>query len=152
MIMKRDRIYVDTSVIGGCLDEEFAMSSVALLEMARQRKVVLIVSDLLSNELIMAPEEVRALIEALPAESVEKLKVTPESEVLLEAYLKAKIVGRRSENDAHHVALATIARAMVILSWNFKNIVHFDKIIKFNDVNRRHGYDPVEIRTPEEYV
>ena len=30
-------------------------------------------------------------------------------------------------NDAMHVALATVAKADVV-SWNFKHIVHFDKI------------------------
>jgi hypothetical protein len=33
------RVYADTSVIGGCLDKEFAQESRALLDMARQGKL-----------------------------------------------------------------------------------------------------------------
>jgi len=40
----------------------------------------------------------------------------------------------------------------VLLSWNFKHIVHLDKIRKFNSVNLRLGYPLVEIRSPKEYV
>ena len=33
---------------------------------------------------------------------------------------------------------------------NFKHIVHFEKIRKFNAVNREYSYKPIEIRTPRE--
>jgi predicted nucleic acid-binding protein len=150
--MKKERVYVDTSVIGGCFDEEFADASQGLVEMALTGKIVLVVSDLLARELALAPAEVRAIVDALPGDSVEKVKVNAETEALMEAYLKAKVVGRRSANDAHHVAVATIAKAGVILSWNFKHIVHLDKIKKFNAVNVIHGYGTVEIRSPKEFV
>jgi predicted nucleic acid-binding protein len=52
------RVYVDTSVIGGCLDKEFAEESQSLLELARQGSLVLLVSDLLLRELRKAPTAV----------------------------------------------------------------------------------------------
>jgi hypothetical protein len=65
----RLRVYIDTSVIGGCLDEEFAEESKALL-----------------------------------------------------------------------------------VSWNFKHIVHVEKIRGFNSVNLREGYPTIDIRSPKEVV
>ena len=150
--MSKDRVYVDTSVIGGCFDVEFALESKALLELARTGDIVLIVSNLLSEELALAPKKVRSYFEALPPSSIEKVEMTPESDALVAAYLDAKVVGPSSENDAHHVALATLAKATVILSWNFRHIVHLDKIKGFNAVNRARGYGAIEIRTPREYV
>ena len=47
---------------------------------------------------------------------------------------------------------ASVHRADVLLSWNFKHVVHLDKIRKFNSVNLRLGYPPIEIRSPKEYV
>ena len=38
--MPQFRVYVDTSVIGGCLDEEFADPSRQLLDWAREGKIV----------------------------------------------------------------------------------------------------------------
>ena len=150
--MKKDRVYVDTSVIGGCLDEEFAQWSLPLLAMAKQGEVLLLVSDLLIEELQEAPEEVRELLPAIPASSQLLIHANDETDLLLQAYIKEKIVGRRYTTDAHHVAMASVYRADVLLSWNFKHIVHLDKIRKFNGVNLGLGFPLVEIRSPKEYV
>jgi hypothetical protein len=50
--MHKRRIYIDTSVVGGCCDPEFADARCALIEMARRGEIVLIVSDLLLVEVI----------------------------------------------------------------------------------------------------
>ncbi len=146
------RVYVDTSVIGGCLDEEFAEESQALLDMARHGNLLLLVSDLLLEELAKAPPAVLAVLAELPPDATETLTTTEESRRLRDAYLAANVVGTASESDAHHVALATVARADLIVSWNFKHIVHVDKIKMFNAVNLMHGYGLIDIRSPLEVV
>ena len=78
--------------------------------------------------------------------------MSPESELLRDRYLAAGVVGPASVDDAHHVALATIAHADLIVSWNFKHIVHFEKIRGFNAVNLREGYQTIEIHSPKEVV
>lgn len=150
--MKRLRIYIDTSVVGGCLDAGFADDSCALLEMARRGGVALLVSDLLAAELMRAPAEVQAVYIGLPESAMERTERSHETERLRDLYLVAGIVGPASAQDAHHVAIATVAGADVIVSWNFKHLVHFDKIRGFNAVNLREGYSPVEIRSPKEMV
>jgi len=150
--MKKDRVYVDTSVIGGCLDDEFAEWSLPVIEMAMAGEIILLVSDLLVAELQEAPGEVQNLLTGVPASNQELIQVNDETDSLLQAYMKEKIVGRRYTTDAHHVAMASVHRADVLLSWNFKHIVHLDKIRKFNSVNLRLGYPLVEIRSPKEYV
>ena len=62
------------------------------------------------------------------------------------------ILGKASLNDALHVAIATVAKADMIVSWNFKHIVHFEKIRMFNAVNLREGYGIIDIRSPLEVV
>lgn len=54
--------------------------------------------------------------------------VSPMSIALQEAYLKAGVVTPKWEADALHVAVATVQRCRVIVSWSFQHIVHFDKI------------------------
>ena len=39
-----------------------------------------------------------------------------------------------------HVALATVHNADILVSWNFRHIVHFDTIAKFNAVNMEYGF------------
>ena len=138
------RVYVDTSVIGGCLDEEFADESRALLDLARDGRLVLLVSDLLLEELASAPPAVLEVLAALPPDATETLTTTEGSRRLRDAYLAAGVVGAASERDAHHVALASVARADLIVSWNFKHIVHVDKIRMFNAVNLMQGHGLIE--------
>jgi len=150
--MKQLRIYVDTSVIGGCFDEEFAEDSKTLLQMVTDGKIRLIVSDILADELELAPQEVQKKFGGLPPQHLEAVQQSKETERLRDLYLDAEVVGEARKNDAHHVAIATVARADMIVSWNFKHIVHFEKIRGFNAVNIREGYLPIDIRSPKEVV
>ena len=45
-----------------------------------------------------------------------------------------------------------IAHADLIVSWNFRHIVHFDKIRGFNAVNLQEGYPLIDIRSPKEVI
>jgi len=144
------RIYVDTSVVGGCLDDKFAADSRQLFELARRGIIRLLVSDVLFRELSAAPPEVRALLPALPPQSVEIVSITEDVLDLRDAYLQAGVVGAPSVDDAAHVAAATVARADAIVSWNFRHIVRLDRIRAYNQVNLANGYGVLTILTPRE--
>lgn len=148
--MKPLRIYADASVIGGCLDVEFADASRRFMDAVRGGRYVLLASPLLQDELRDAPEEVRKVLASLPADRVEAVILTPEVIALRDAYLAAGVVGPASRNDATHVAAATAAHADAIVSWNFRHIVRLDKIKAYNQVNLLHGYGILTILTPLE--
>jgi len=150
--MKRLRIYIDTSVVGGCFDSDFETESRALFDMIKAGRLIAVVSSLLADELRLAPSKVQAILVELPSKGVESITVDLEAISLRDAYLAAGVVGDAQSNDALHVALATVARADMIVSWNFKHIVHFDKIRGFTAVNLREGYLPIEIRSPREII
>ncbi|HYF68185.1 MAG TPA: hypothetical protein VD884_08615 [Ohtaekwangia sp.] len=71
---------------------------------------------------------------------------------LADQYISAKVVGRTSIQDCRHIAMATVNRADVLASWNFKHIVNLDRIKGYNSVNLRLGYPTIEIRTPQELI
>jgi len=148
--MPQFRVYVDTSVIGGCLDEEFADPSRQLLDWAREGKIVLLVSDVVIDELGEAPEAVRAIFAGLPIESVERIAVDDRVRSLRDAYLSGGIIGPASAYDATHVAAASVATADAICSWNFRHIVRLDRIKAYNEVNARNGYGTLTIMSPRE--
>jgi hypothetical protein len=146
------RCYLDTSVVGGYYDAEFAESTRALIDEIRCQRVVGVISDLVVSELRGAPAKVRDLL--LPGFGApwEVIEETEESMVLAKAYLEAGVVAERFEDDCRHVAMATVDRVDILLSWNCRHIVHYDKIRLFNAVNLIKGYDPLEIRTPSEVI
>jgi hypothetical protein len=147
--MKRLRIYVDTSVFGGCLDPGFAEWSHALMEDFRTDRSVLVVSDVTMGEVAMAPGPVRELFLKL-LEIAEELPVTAEALELLRAYESQGILAPRFRNDMLHIAIATVAEVDVLVSWNFRHIVRLDKIRLFNGINLQLGYKPLTIYSPRE--
>ena len=150
--MKRPRIYVDTSVFGGCYDKEFAVESLKLFQEIRSGKYILIVSQTTLLELEPAPDRVQKVMADVPDTSIQKVILDAEGIALRDAYIKTGILTIDSEADAEHIALATIAQADFLVSWNFKHIVHYDKINGFNAVNLLHGYKPIVIYSPKEVV
>lgn len=150
--MKRLRLYLDTSVFGGCFDAVFEKDSNALLQAARRDKFILLISELVSTELLKAPDTVKGIIPSLVGVDVEQLQFTVEAEELAQAYLKAGVLTAKSETDAQHVALATVTRADAIVSWNFKHIVQLQKMKQYNQVNLSLGYGFLQIVTPKEVL
>jgi len=92
------------------------------------------------------------LLDTIPQKSSERVETSEESRHLRDAYLEAGILSPKWASDAHHIALATIACADLIVSWNFKHIVHVNKIKLFNAMNLLHGYPLIDIRSPFEIV
>ena len=148
--MKTPRIYLDTSVLGGCFDREFATWSNGLLEDFRAGRFVPVLSDLLAAEIGRAPEAVQAVHAELLALSSDRITVTPAALDLLAAYEARSVLGPKFRSDMLHIALATVADVDVLVSWNFKHIVRFDKIRLFNAVNLEQGYKPLTIHSPRE--
>lgn len=66
--------------------------------------------------------------------------------------LSRKVVGATSFNDCIHIATATIHRADILVSWNFKHIVNVYRIRGYNSINLRMNYPTLEIRSPKEIV
>jgi len=150
--MFRPRIYVDTSVIGGCLDDEFKDYSKLLFKEFSSGKKRIVVSDLVLFELEGAPEDVKDVLHGIPQGSIEYVFLNEESLSLAGTYLKEDVIAENSIADARHIAIATIERVDVLVSWNFKHIVNLNRIRRFNAVNLKLGYPTIEIRSPSEVL
>lgn len=146
------RLYLDTSVFGGCFDaaEGWDVDSLRIIGYLLTGKAELVTSAVVEKELESAPAKIRKLYEGVPEECKLRVPLTGTAEDLAEAYLAAGVVGRRWIEDCQHVALATLARADAIVSWNFKHIVRMDRIRGFNAVNLAQGHSLVQIISPKE--
>lgn len=145
------RVYADTSVYGGVLDDRFASVSRKFFQQVREGKFTLIISPLVQLELHGAPQEVRELFAEMAA-IAETVGETDDAVRLMAAYVAAGILSDSARTDALHVALATTSGCRAIISWNFKHIVHFGKIPLYNAVNRVNGYPEIGIHTPQEVI
>lgn len=148
--MKKPRIYIDTSVIGGCFDDEFSKWSSSLMRDFATGTFVPILSDVVAAEIQDAPEAVRQEYDRLVRGEHEFTLVTDEAVELADAYQRRGILTPKFYDDGLHIALASIAEADLLVSWNFRHIVRFDKIRLFNSVNLELGYKPLQIYSPRE--
>jgi predicted nucleic acid-binding protein len=146
------RVYIDTSVVGGIYDIEFDIFTKMFFDKAFRGEITLIVSDLLEEELINAPTDIKTFFKTLPTEQLEFVKLTKDSIALAELYIAEKVVGETSRADCRHIALATINKADVLVSWNFKHIVNLKRIRGYNSINLREGLHTLEIRSPKELM
>ncbi len=150
--MKRDRIYIDTSIVGGFYDVEFEKETKLLFEKLANKEIIFVVSDLLDLELRNAPEKVRNLLFNYPNDCFQRVEITEECEQLANEYINEKVVGKTSYEDCLHIAIATINNVDVLASWNFKHIVNLQRIKGYNSVNIKYGYNLLEIRNPKDLI
>jgi len=141
---------VDSSVIGGCFDPEFEKWSNGLFRDFHVGTFLPVISEIVDAEMADAPEEVKEKYAELLALEPEFISLTKEASDLAEYYLKEKILSLNYGDDALHIAIATVAQVDILLSWNFRHIVHYGKIRQFNAVNLRYGYNLIQIYSPRE--
>lgn len=115
-------------------------------------EIICIYSDLTIGELDNVPQKVRDFFAELPAEHLEFVRMTDEILILSRHYIAEKVVGETSFDDCVHIALATIHKADILVSWNFKHIVNVYLIRGYNSVNLRQGYTTLEIRSPKDII
>jgi predicted nucleic acid-binding protein len=148
--MRPPRVYVDTSVFGGSQDVEFDTDSQRFFDRVRAGDFEVLVSRMVLEELASAPSHVQGVLRTLPPDRFVVLERTAETLRLADAYIDAGVLTASKRTDALHVAAATVARADLILSWNFRHMVNYDRIRGFSAVNLMQGYHPVDIRSPQE--
>ncbi len=148
--MKTLRIYLDTSVIGGCFDEEFALWSNSIMKDIQNKIFIGVTSEIVKAEITDAPDNVKEKFFEYLEMNPEVLKINTEALALVDVYLEHKILSERFRNDMLHIALATIANVDILVSWNFKHIVRYDHIRQFNAVNLEQGYHTLNIHSPRE--
>lgn len=145
------RVYVDTSVFGGFFDSEFDLASQKFFNQVKRNEFKLVTSAVVYEEIQPAPKEVKLFFEEM-LQYAEIIEVTSEALELRDAYLKENIVSSKYLDDALHVALATVSGCQIILSWNFKHIVHYHKIPLYNAVNTLKEYNHIKIFSPLEVI
>ena len=71
---------------------------------------------------------------------LERVEVDNDILTLATKYIEEKVVGQTSFDDCIHIATATIHKADILASWNFKHIVNIYRIRGYNSINLRMNY------------
>ena len=84
----KQRIYIDTSVVGGFFDDEFKETTIMLFDRLDKNEVIFVVSDLLDLELINAPQNVKELLLKYSADKFQRVELTEEAINLANTYIE----------------------------------------------------------------
>jgi len=149
------RIYIDTSVINGLYAEDAPWIKEAtenFFTVARRNNYTVYASDFVITEIERTPNPVRRkkLLNAIKKCKLKKILTTEESEKLAEIYIRNDIIPHKYFPDALHIAIATVHKIPVMVSWNFRHIVRHETRIGVNAVNKKYSYMQIDICSPEE--
>ena len=109
---------------------------------------IAVISDITLDELSFSRPEVLNHLSSVSDDYKEYAANDEESEELAEHYIREGAVTKAFHEDALHIAIATIHKVDVLVSWNFKHIVNLNRIRKYNAVNLMTGYPMIESEIP----
>ena len=109
------------------------------------------ISNITEGELLNAPERVKTLSNDLQID-YEVLELTDEAVNLALEYIKNNVVGQASYDDCLHIAIATVAKLDLVVSWNFKHIVNIKRIRGYNGIDFKYADPAIEIRSPKDLI
>jgi len=151
MVKQGIKVYIETSVISGYGRKRFHNDLMKFFDLIREGVFVPVISAHTIGELYdqKTPIEV---INNLNNISYDQFATTEEMLTLAEKYMIKKIIHENFEDDALHIAIATVLGVDVLVSWNLTHIANDITIPLFNKVNIEEGYKPIEIKKPEEIM
>ena len=96
------------------------------------------------------PEKQKQLKSVITQYNLKVLEKTKAAEKLAEKYHEELKLPEKYFNDLLHIAIATVYKMDVVVSWNLKHIVKLKTILAVEKVNKRFKYTTIHISTPEE--
>lgn len=78
--------------------------------------------------------------------------VTAEAITLAQSLIDAAAIPPKAAEDALHIALAVVAGADYLITWNCKHIANAALQAKIEQVCRARGYEPTRICTPDQLL
>ena len=154
--MKKLKIYLDTTIVSflNAMDAlEKRKVTLQFWELAKKAEFQIVLSQLTLDELLRCKEQKRnILFDYLKEIEFDVLEITTEVELLARKYLDEKIIPLKYQDDAYHLAVASVYQCDVIASWNFEHIVKFSTIIGVNGINKMLGYKEIGILSPESLI
>ncbi len=149
------KVYLDSSVIGGLIDEEppgRKAATAAFFETVEAGgRFEPHISALVIDEIRKGPTKLGREFHGLTERMhFRMLQVSEEARDLALRYVRQDIIPQAERNDALHLALATVTGMDMVISWNFRHMVNLRRIRGVNGVNLIHGYRQIDVRSPEE--
>ena len=145
---KKLTLYFDTSIINFAFSDDAPdkkTRTLKLIEEIRAGRYEVFISDIVLREILEAPDAKKVkLVKLIQDLQPVELEFTVECYELAHEYIK--------EDDAFHIAVASVNNLDAIISWNFKHIVKLKTKKEVLGINALMGYKEIEIYSPLEVI
>jgi predicted nucleic acid-binding protein len=154
MLMRKSRVYVETSVWNFLLAEDVADRRVAAKSFFNNcEKFDFFIGELVMEEILKAPETIKKqLVKLIEETKPIQLQLDREIISLADYYVERKIIPVKFRNDAFHIAYATFYDLEYLVSYNFRHIVKVKTKDEIKTANLLRGYRTPTITIPEELI
>jgi predicted nucleic acid-binding protein len=143
-------IYLDTTIISALFDDrtpERKMHTEFFWSKLSEYNVH--ISDLVIDEINGASDVLRTKMRD-KTQHFKKLPISANAETLASMYVENGIFPLKYFDDALHVAIASINKISVLISWNFTHLVKIKTRRMVALINAVQNFNPVEIVSPLE--
>jgi hypothetical protein len=96
------------------------------------------------------PEAAKKRLQSIT--DVPVLELTPEALALAKSFIEPGAIPKKAEEDALHIAVATVNGMDFLLTWNCKHIANAEIQKRIRTISQDHGYEAPMICTPEELM
>ena len=152
MILKKLKIYLDTSVIGNLVNDntpEKTADTLKLWEEIKTNKYEVFLSEVFLTEINESPDKIRGkLLNYLQEIEYSLISINNRVEDIASKFIELKILTPKSYDDCQHIACAIVGGCDVIVSWNFRHIVNHKTIKGVKAITALEGYSDILIYTP----
>ena len=154
----KPKIYLETTLFNYYFLEDITRqaeidATKELFEEIKKKNFVAYVSDTVIVELDACPEPKRTnMLSLVKKFRVQELAKRTEVAALAREYIHQKLIPKRKEADAIHIASAVCAGLNILVSWNCRHIVRPEIEDKIEAVNVLNGYGKIHLCTPLEVI
>ncbi len=149
MPRQKPKIYIDTSVISVYDDPRILQRQSQTHDFWKNLKnFKAYISEVTINEINNSPNISKKKRLLALANKFTTLKITEQVKKLANEYIKKKIIPAKYIDDALHLAIATINKCDILVSWNCKHLINIKTKREANKINLKHGYREIELVEP----
>ena len=152
--MKKLKIYLDTTIFNFVFDQSAFKEHKLTVKLFEQiDRYESYVSDIVLQEINRCSEpKKQKMLNLIIQNDIRQLPLDESSQALANQYLHQRIIPKKYEDDAFHIAIASVNNMDVILSWNFEHIVKLKTKREVVAINLLMGYKEIDIYSPLEVV
>lgn len=149
MTEQKLKIYLDTSVISVYDDSRIPQRQAQTRDFWKILKDFNVyISEVTISEINNIPNDKKRKHLLKLTENFTVLAINDKAKKLSQEYINEKIIPARYIDDALHLAIATVNKLDILVSWNCKHLINLRTKREANKINLAKGYKEIELVDP----